>query len=1639
MFRHPRSFSRMFQGLLLGCLAALLPLHAQLDPRLQGSKTDFLDLYQASTSLKAKPEIVTVFDFSGSMAALMYHPLFVNTDALDSSPKGNMSFSLSPGTGATTPGTYTIRATSVQNTNVWAEIYVTVGSNTVTTRNNGEFSFSYGSGGSRRYLWTRISNITRAPTGTTTTGTSYTFSATVTMRGSTDSGGYRATNLSNVASACGCTFNSGLTWTVSGPWITTLSPAATSGGTVGSGTSWTSSVQSTAWVAPAAGAPVTPGTVTATLQGNTVGTLTSTKLIKPSGDIVTESDADVSTTTASGLYGATFGKNDVRNWVRAASHVRFEYLDGSVLRTLDIPIPWKLTSRNSDSNPLTSWKMPDPVFTRINSDFTTSTYGSGTDIEMDRCYTLSHGSQVLTGDATQQTSTTLQTTRTGYVGTYRADYIDWLFKGKYQNADASSPNYTTNSFFVGKYIVFDAANANLVAGQGNANWGQGHGSMGATEHIKIPLYALDGITYLGDSTSDLASLTVTPDPLATDMRIPGLTRAQAVKRAAIQTWINFQADVFWAYRFLDVDNEANPTNGNTINNNSKTTLDATDPSTTVMDGGDSGWTLLNGNSVAAMSRIASLFAYNGTPLTYATARALAQFTDPNSVFNSVETGLDAPSQCGNHFLIVFTDGADNNNTSTPNQNMDTPYLVAASGTTKVNALAGNRAIIANRASIDRTGSYWNMFTFAGVAAHMCDSSMGAVGTDYLAALNPGTTTTSGTPRSFLPYAIKKRNGVDFGYDHPITTMAVGVSLGGKYTDSGAKRNLFLTAAVGDKGMPATEDISTLTPFVWEAKPGATTDFPEVGQKKSGSLYFFDATNPEKLNTDLRRAFLEMTGAPNINATANPNLPFVGASLGKQIYAGKFQPPVTGGAVWPGDLLMFGTREVNGQTLILDKTGSQASTLDANTAQWSAKDALFYARLWSARKLYTRVPGGTALKPFTDTGTDYSDATNGLQKYVTTSLAAGSAAQRAVIQFAAGGDTVKGPYDADGRPTVNRTNIMGDIINSAPAALEYKWSDVSARLTPRLAAVGGNRFRLILVGTNQGWLHAFGEVTKTTTLAAPNPNAGQQIIEGAVDELWSFMPTDFLANLNYITVPNNPHRFMVDGSPALYHLDLPPSGGGAGNGVVDSTERAIAVIGLRKGGRSYYALDIHDPFTPTLQWTLVPDEAASFPSTRILAGGPTLSGVTDILAKWGFSTCTPAFGRIQFNSVIRDAVFLGGGFSVPEVEASFPDGSGNSTPLGRSVMALDVYSGAVLAVKNLTDSNIGGSTVGPVAGGLIPFEYILNSGMAQRAYFLDYKGGLWAWGSKAVSATDPYVDFRIDSSQLTNWSMRKVYQDSNKTTALGARYSTLPAPFRVGTFPGVGKAGSVAPSAVGVAMVSGDRNNPLDQKYNTTTDIAPINHRLTVVFDRQDSRAWGLDSAAGPDAGITDGGLANFTDNNVSSTPANACGDDIFKYITPGCPDYYLASYTVGPPNVYGTPKFGYYVNFPSIDRGFTPKGINPPMVVAGSLFYTYFQPIKADPCKPGDGESYSWLITDVKNPIVKDTRSGFVPLSGQTDKWAGVASDYIAVGTRGVLQGGAVLVSGAPTGSSLTTPEIHTIRGTASQRFPKPRVWRTVH
>ena len=1567
-----RFLSLLLKGLLI--LVSASPLLAQLDPRLQVGNTDFLDLYQQSSNAKVKPEVITIFDFSGSMEALMYHPLFPNPTSTTSANGGNIKFTLDPSAGVDA-NTYTIRVESRENSEAYATIDVTVGGGLSNPYNSGEQVSDNGQRGkSKRYLYTTVSSITvqNGTPATFSSGTTYTFLATVS---------FRAEDNNHNSIAVTPTFDPDLRlrWSVSGPTSTSITNGA--------------------WRAPAIRPTSTTYPVTASLAGSSVGTLTSIALIKPDGSVVSESDA-AAANAGSVFYGASLGASDVRNWVRAASHARFQYHDGTKLRTVDVPIPWKITDASSSGNPLSSRTALDLV-TRG-----TTTIGSGQGMELDRTYNLSGGSYVLSGSSTSAALTTTLS----HVD-YNSRYVDWLLIGKY-----------TNGTYAGKYIVFDALDASLAGGQGNSNWGKGYGNMSSGDTLPVPQYDLNGL-YVGE-VSQAASTNV----------IPPFTRVQAVKRAAIETWIQYQDKVIWAFRFLDPSGEANGGDATSINNDSKTSLSTSNPLTTTVTGNDSGWRLLNNtstnssNSINGMNRIAALCANNNTPLTYATARALAQFTDPNSVFNEFETGTQAPSQCMNHFLILFTDGIDNNATSDNNDNTDTPYLGTANGKITINALAGNTAIISTRTNVDRNGPWWNLFTFCGIAAHMADPALGDINSGHLDPLTP-IATTSGSPSSFLPFALGKRGATVFSKPHLITTMTVGVSLYGSYKDTGVspKRALFLGAALGDPSLSTWSDVSTLTPFVWEPDPND----PTLGKKKEGSIYFFDASSPEKLATDLDKAILSATGPSNTNATSNPNLPFIGSAYGRQVYLGQFRPPANGGSIWPGDLMMFGTRQVNEQTLIVDKDDNLASVVDSTTAIWSTANALRNNRLWSARKLFTRIPGTSSvpehgLTTFSDTGTAFTDSTIGLKNFVATTYTT-EAAKKQVIQFAAGGETSL-TLDAQGRPTTNRVTIMGDIINSSPGVLEYAFNDVKSNLPSTLtgtistAAGTTNRFRLLLVGTNQGWLHAFGEVTNVTKIQAPSPNAGQEKVNGSVDELWSFMPTDFLSNLNHINVPTNPHRFMVDGTPSIYFLDLPASSGGVGNSVLDigsdptkTQERAIAIIGLRKGGRSYYALDIHDPFNPTLKWSLVPDEAAYFPSSRIETGGPELSIVRTILKNWGYSTCTPGLGRIVFNGILRDVVFLGGGFSTPQVEERFLDSAGDPTPLGRSIIALDVYTGKVLAAVDMT-----GSSAGPIAAGLVPFEFLLNSGMAQRSYFLDYKGGLWSWGKQAVSTVAPYVDYRLDSSNLEEWSVRKVAQDTSGKNAL---YSTLPAPFRVGNFQGRGKSGAPSPAAVGIAMMSGDRNNPLDYSYVNST--RPTQHRLTVVLDRQDHKSW--DSS---DSAITESSLLDAYPGSSSIQ----AGDPL---ITPGAGGYYLAPHD-GSGN-YSTPKLGYYRYLPAATEGFVAKGINAPLVVAGALFYSYFAPEAADPCIGGTGKTYANLICDAMNPIVADSRTTVSCRSGTQFTWTGVASDFVTIGTQGVLQAGVVPAVNPAPGQSLTTIQLQTILGNRLERFPKVRTWRTIH
>jgi hypothetical protein len=220
--------------------------------------------------------------------------------------------------------------------------------------------------------------------------------------------------------------------------------------------------------------------------------------------------------------------------------------------------------------------------------------------------------------------------------------------------------------------------------------------------------------------------------------------------------------------------------------------------------------------------------------------------------------------------------------------------------------------------------------------------------------------------------------------------------------------------------------------------------------------------------------------------------------------------------------------------------------------------------------------------------------------------------------------------------------------------------------------------------------------------------------------------------------------------------------------------------------------------------------------------------------------------------------------------------------------------------------------------------------------------------------------------------------------------------------------------------------------------------MTMVFDRQDSRALGLDNAPGSpskDTGVVPGIgggsplLIPLSETAITSTPGNPCADPAFKAFTQGCsPDSYFLGTSA-------TPKYGYYVTFPipmspaAPASTFLSKGINPPIVVANTLSYDYFTPLTSDPCTGGTGNTYTWFISDVLHPIVNDLRPGMLaPSGGVLPVWSGVASNFMAIG-NGVLQAGQVAGAGA-NGASAAELNNHMVN--ASSRYPAVKVWRTV-
>ncbi|QYK06205.1 pilus assembly protein [Shewanella zhangzhouensis] len=232
----------------------------------------------------------------------------------------------------------------------------------------------------------------------------------------------------------------------------------------------------------------------------------------------------------------------------------------------------------------------------------------------------------------------------------------------------------------------------------------------------------------------------------------------------------------------------------------------------------------------------------------------------------------------------------------------------------------------------------------------------------------------------------------------------------------------------------------------------------------------------------------------------------------------------------------------------------------------------------------------------------------------------------------------------------RADIMGDPLHSQPLAIDY-----------------GDHTK-IFVGTNHGMMHAFKDTSDV------------------VSESWAFMPYELLPNVSVIR--RNDYSmghgvYGIDGSPVAY---IERNG--------SEISKAWLFFGMRRGGQSYYALDVTSD-TPVFKWKI--------------------SNESDGFGDLGQTWSTPVVTKIPgFDGPV---LIFGGGYN-----AGYDSGGGKNAS-GRMVYIVDASNGELLhsfgATADTTLPNIQDSIVGSIA------TLDSNSdGYTDRLYAADLGGNVW---------------------------------------------------------------------------------------------------------------------------------------------------------------------------------------------------------------------------------------------------------------------------------------------------------------------------
>ncbi len=423
---------------------------------------------------------------------------------------------------------------------------------------------------------------------------------------------------------------------------------------------------------------------------------------------------------------------------------------------------------------------------------------------------------------------------------------------------------------------------------------------------------------------------------------------------------------------------------------------------------------------------------------------------------------------------------------------------------------------------------------------------------------------------------------------------------------------------------------------------------------NGGGEYYTADNASTLNEALNNIIVDISARnEGFSAAAVPVSRANKAYAGNFVYYGLFQPLNNGN--WVGNLKKYG---ITDSGVIQDKNGTDAVSggvvLDNAQSYWSTTaDGPSVAEGGAGEKLYDDVDSGVVRNIYTYTGTstDLTHDSNKL-KADNTALTGGAYTDLTASVI----DAVR--HEDDSWP-------LGSFLHSQPLVVHYDDD-----------GDGEEDHSMILAGANDGMLHCFDD------------NDGS--------EKWGYVPSDLLDNLHLLESPSE-LQYFVDGTPVLYSYDHDD------NAV--TPDKKIVIVGERRGGSNYTALDVSDYNSPLLHYEIGP---------TILGGGNEALGQS-----WG-KPRECKMGYMDGATYKTKDVFL--------MVGGYDDNQDSDTPAatdskGRAVFAIDSQNGSLFSNFNFNVDNFAGMTHSIIA--VSPFENP-RSRTSTRVYAGDLNGGMFAF-------------------------------------------------------------------------------------------------------------------------------------------------------------------------------------------------------------------------------------------------------------------------------------------------------------------------